>query len=143
MRKLADGKVEALIVLGNGIADLSEEGTGRLLANVPLVVQIGTNEGTVSRAAHAILPSASFVERGGTFTNHAGRVQRFWMGFPPRGKARSGIEIITALANRLGAGWKYAGEASVFREIAQSTASFAGMSYESIGETGEIAGGKK
>jgi len=76
------------------------------------------------------------------FTNHAGRVQRFWMGFPPRGNARSGIEIITGLANRLGAGWKFAGEASVFRAIAQSEAPFAGMSYESLGEQGQMAGGK-
>jgi predicted molibdopterin-dependent oxidoreductase YjgC len=65
------------------------------------------------------------------------------MGFPPRGKARNGIEVIVGLANRLGAGWKFAGEASVFRAIAQSEAPFAGMTYESIGELGEIAGGKK
>ncbi|TFG61011.1 MAG: 2Fe-2S iron-sulfur cluster binding domain-containing protein [Deltaproteobacteria bacterium] len=142
VRKISDGKVKALLVLGNEIADFSEEKTGELLAGVPFVVQIGTNEGSVFRAAHAILPSASFVERGGTFTNHAGRVQRFWMGFPPRGNARSGIEIITGLANRLGAGWKFAGEASVFRAIAQSEAPFAGMSYESLGEQGQMAGGK-
>ena len=79
MRKVAGGQVKALLVFGNSIADFSEEETERLLANVPFVVQVGTNEGVVSRAAHAVLPSASFVERGGTFTNHAGRVQRFWI----------------------------------------------------------------
>jgi predicted molibdopterin-dependent oxidoreductase YjgC len=143
VRNVADGKVRALLVFGNEIADFSEEETGQLLANVPFVVQIGTNEGGVSRAAHAILPSASFAEHGGTFTNHAGRVQRFWMGFPPRGKARNGIEIIAGLANRLGAGWKFAGEASVFRAIAQSEAPFAGMTYESLGELGRITGGQE
>jgi NADH-quinone oxidoreductase subunit G len=142
VQSVAEGKILALIVFGNGIADLSEEETGRLLANIPFVVQIGTNEGAVSRAAHAVLPSASLVEHGGTFTNHAQRVQRFWMGFPPRGKARSAIEIIAGLANRLGAAWKYAGEASVFRAIAQSEAPFSGMSYESLGERGQVAGGK-
>jgi NADH-quinone oxidoreductase subunit G len=142
VRNVADGKIQALLVFGNGIADLSDGEAGRLLANVPFVVQIATNEGAVSRTAHAILPSASFVERGGTFTNHAGRVQRFWMGFPPRGKARSAIEIVTGLANRLGAGWKFGGEAQVFRAIAQSEAPFAGMSYESLGELGQTAGGK-
>ena len=142
-RSIADGEVRALLVFGNGIADQSDSETGLLLANVPFVVQVGTNEGSVFRAAHAVLPSASFVERGGTFTNHAGRVQRFWMGFPPRGNARSGIEIIVGLANRLGADWKYAGEASVFRAMSQSEAPFAGMSYESLGELGQIAGGKE
>jgi NADH-quinone oxidoreductase subunit G len=143
VRNIAEGKVRALLVFGNEIADFSGGETRQLLANVSFVVQIGTNEGGVSRSAHAILPAASFVEHGGTFTNHAGRVQRFWMGFPPRGKARNGIEVIVGLANRLGAGWKFAGEASVFRAIAQSEAPFAGMTYESIGELGEIAGGKK
>jgi NADH-quinone oxidoreductase subunit G len=142
VRKMSGGKVKALLVFGNGIADFSEEEAERLLANVPFVVQVGTNEGVVSRAAHVVLPSASFIERGGTFTNHAGRVQRFWMGFPPRGKARNAIEIITGLANRLGAGWKFAGESSVFRAIAGSEAPFAGMSYESLGESGHVAGGK-
>ncbi len=142
MRSVADGEVRALLVFGNGIADLSDAETGLLLANVPFVVQVGTNEGSVSRAAHAVLPSASFVERGGTFTNHAGRVQRFWMGFPPRGNAKAGIEILVGLANRLGANWKYAGEASVFRAMAETEAPFGGMSYESLGETGQIAGGK-
>jgi len=142
VRKVAGGQVKALLVFGNSIADFSEEETERLLANVPFVVQVGTNEGVVSRAAHAVLPSASFVERGGTFTNHAGRVQRFWMGFPPRGKSRNAIEIITGLANRLGADWKFAGESSVFRAIAGSEAPFAGMSYESLGESGHVAGGK-
>ncbi len=142
VRNISDGKVRALLVFGNELADFSEEKTGLLLADVSFVVQIGTNEGGVSRAAHAILPSASFAERGGTYTNQAGRVQRFWMGFPPRGKARNNIEIIVGLANRLGAGWKFSGEASVFREIAQSEPPFAGMSYVSLGEQGQIAGGK-
>ncbi|HEU5360848.1 MAG TPA: molybdopterin-dependent oxidoreductase, partial [Candidatus Deferrimicrobiaceae bacterium] len=142
VRKIEGGEVKALLVFGNELADFPGERTAELLSRVPFVAQVGTNEGAVSLAAHAVLPSASFVERGGTFTNHAGRVQRFWMGFPPRGNARGGIEILVGLANRLGAGWTFAGEASVFRAIARSEAPFAGMSYESLGELGQIAGGK-
>jgi predicted molibdopterin-dependent oxidoreductase YjgC len=104
---------------------------------------VGTNNGALSRAAHAVLPSASFAERGGTFTNFAGRVQRFRPGFPPRGKARVDIEIVAELANRLGAGWAPAGEASVFQALSASEAPFAGMSYESLGDLGQAAGGPK
>ncbi len=141
VRAIEAGRVRALLVLGNGIADFADEETLALLARVPLVLQVGTNEGAVSQAAHAVLPSASLVERGGTFTNYAARVQRFRAGFPPRGKARTGIDIVTGLANRLGAGWTFAGEESVFRAIAQSEAAFAGMSYESLGGQGQAAGG--
>ncbi len=127
-------------MFGNGIADLSDAETAAP-GGVPFVVQVGTNEGPspVRRTPSCRLRLS---RAGGTFTNHAGRVQRFWMGFPPRGNARSGIEILVGLANRLGAGWKFAGEASVFRAIAASEAPFAGMSYESLGELGQIAGGK-
>ena len=98
---------------------------------------MGTNEGPVSKAATAVLPSASVAERGGTFTNHVGRVQRFRFGFPARGKAKNPVEILVALGNRLGAGWTFAGEASVFRELAESEAPFAGMSYDSLGMFGQ------
>ena len=137
MSGIAGGGIDALLVFGNVLGALSEEETAALLAKVPFVAQVGTNEGPVSKAATAVLPSASVAERGGTFTNHAGRVQRFRPGFPARGKAKNPIEILVALGNRLGAGWTFAGEASVFNTVAGTEASFAGMSYDSIGMFGQ------
>ena len=139
IERIAAGKVQALLACGDGIGAFTEAETADLLSRVPFVAQVGTNEGPVSKAATAILPGASFAERGGTFTNHAGRVQRFKAGFPPRGKAKNTIEILVGLANRMGAGWTFAGDASVFRAIAGSEESFAGMTYESIGSSGEEA----
>jgi NADH-quinone oxidoreductase subunit G len=135
--RIASGGIDALLLFGNVVGALSEEETVSLLAKVPFVVQVGTNEGPVSKAATAVLPSASVAERGGTFTNHAGRVQRFRFGFPPRGKAKNPLEILLSLGNRLGAGWTFAGEASVFRALAETEAPFAGMSYDSIGIFGQ------
>jgi NADH-quinone oxidoreductase subunit G len=137
IEKIAAGKIQALLVCGNVIGALSEAETAALLSRVPFVAQVGTNEGPVSKVAAAVLPSASFAERGGTFTQHAGRVQRFKMAFPPRGKAKNTIEILAGLANRLGADWNFAGEASVFRAIAHSEAPFAAMTYETIGALGQ------
>ena len=134
---IAGGGIDALLLVGNVAGVLSEEETSALLAKVPVVVQVGTNEGPVSKAATAILPSASVAERGGTFTNHAGRVQRFRPGVPARGKAKNPIEILVELGNRLGAGWTFDGEASVFRALAETEAPFSGMSYESIGMFGQ------
>jgi len=56
---------------------------------------------------------------------------------PARGKAKNPLEILLSLGNRLGAGWTFAGEASVFRALAETEAPFAGMSYESIGIFGQ------
>jgi NADH-quinone oxidoreductase subunit G len=143
IKAILGGKIRALLVFGDVLAGLSEGEIGLLLSKVPFIVHVGTNNGTLSRAAHAVLPSASFAERGGTFTNFAGRVQRFQPAFPPRGKAKNDIEILAELANRLGAGWTFAGEASVFRALSASEAPFAGMSYESLGDQGQAAGGSK
>jgi len=143
VRRISEGTSRALLVCGDILGDLPESETEALLSKVPFVVQIGTCEGPVFRAAHAVLPRASFAEQGGTWTNHSGRVQRFHMAFPPRGKARTGIEILTGLAARLGGEWRFAGEGSVFRAIADSCAPFAGMSYESLGSSGRVAGEKK
>jgi NADH-quinone oxidoreductase subunit G len=143
VKAISGGKVRALLLFGNVLSDFSDTEIGSLLSNVPFVAHVGTRDGAVSRAAHAVLPSSSFVERGGTFTNFAGRVQRFRAGFPPRGKAKNDIEILVGLANQLGAGWAFAGESSVFEAIAGSVAPFSGMSYESLGFWGQVAGGSK
>ncbi len=140
---ISEGRIRALLVFGNVLADLPEDEICPLLSSVPFVAHVGTGNGALSRAAHAVLPSASFAERGGTFTNFAGRVQRFQPAFPPRGNAKNDIEILAELANRLGAGWTFAGEASVFRALSASEAPFAGMSYESLGDQGQAAGGSK
>jgi NADH-quinone oxidoreductase subunit G len=141
VRAISEGRIRALLVFGNVLADLKDDEIGRLLSKVPFVAQVGTNNGALSRAAHAVLPSASFAERGGTFTNFAGRVQRFQPGFPPRGKAKNEIEILAGLADRLGADWTFSGEDSVFRALSFSESPFAGLSYESLGESGQPAGG--
>jgi NADH-quinone oxidoreductase subunit G len=122
LSKIAGGGIDALLVFGNVLGALSEEETAALLSKVPFVAQVGTNEGPVSKAATA---------------NHAGRVQGFRFGFPPRGKAKNPVEILVSLGNRLGAGWTFAGEASVFKAIAETEAPFAGMSYDSIGMFGQ------
>ena len=140
VRRISEGKIRALLFFGNQLGDLSDGETALLLQNVPFVAQVGTNEGPVYRSAHAVLPCASFAERGGTFTNQAGRVQRFRMAFPPRGKARTGIEILNGLAVRLGTEWNFTGEGPVFKALAESCPPFAGMSYESIGPGGQVAG---
>jgi len=140
LRRISEGKIRALLVFGNLLGGLPEAETEALLSKVPFVAQVGTNEGPVFRAAHAVLPRASFAEQGGTYTNYAGRVQRFRMAFPPRGKARTGIEIINGLATRLGAGWNFTGDGPVFRALAESCPPFSGMSYESLGSGGKVAG---
>jgi NADH-quinone oxidoreductase subunit G len=134
---IAAKRIRAALIFGNGLADLSDGEVRALLSGVPFIAQVGTNDGALARMAHAVLPQASFAERGGTFTNAAGRVQRFRAAFPPRGEARPLIAILAGLADRLGAGWTFPDEQSVFEALAATEAPFADMSYASIGTLGQ------
>ncbi|MGE5246747.1 MAG: 2Fe-2S iron-sulfur cluster-binding protein [Verrucomicrobiota bacterium] len=141
IRRIAAGEIRALLVFGNTLGAYSEAETAELLAKVPFVAQVGTNDGPVSRVAHAVLPSASFAERAGTFTNEAGRVQRFHAGFAPRGKARNTVAILAELAIRLGGDWSFADERELFLEMSRGEEAFRGMTYDSVGSLGQEARG--
>ena len=106
------------------------------LARVEGVVFQGANANGTSARAHVILPSAVWVEREGTWTNVAGRVQRFWRAVLPRGEARPDWEILTAVARALGHDWPPLRAAHVFRDLAAATPAFAGLSYRMLADHG-------
>ena len=54
--------------------------------------------------AHVLLPSATYAERDGTFTNFQGHLQRINAAFAPRGEALPAWQIYTRLAQRSRAG---------------------------------------
>jgi predicted molibdopterin-dependent oxidoreductase YjgC len=106
------------------------------LRRVEGVVFQGPTANRTSARAHVVVPSAAFVEREGTWTNVAGRVQRFWRAVLPRGEARSDGEILTAVARALGHDWPSLRGANVFRDLATAVPAFAGMSYRMLGDVG-------
>jgi predicted molibdopterin-dependent oxidoreductase YjgC len=79
-----------------------------------------------------ILPSAVYAEKDGVFTNSERRVQKVRKAVEPPGQARADWEILTALARACGAGWRYAGAAKIYAEMAEHAPKFAGISHERI-----------
>jgi NADH-quinone oxidoreductase subunit G len=106
------------------------------LARVEGVVFQGPNANETSARAHVVLPSAAWVEREGTWTNVAGRVQRFWRAVLPRGDARPDWEILGAVARALGHDWPGRRAGGVFDDLAARVPAFAGMSYRTLGDEG-------
>jgi predicted molibdopterin-dependent oxidoreductase YjgC len=106
------------------------------LAQVPCVVFQGTNAHATSARAHLVLPSAAYVEREGTFTSVAGRVQRFWRAVPPRGEARADWEILAAVGRALGQAWRPVRAEQLFRELTAALPAFAGLSYRILADQG-------
>jgi predicted molibdopterin-dependent oxidoreductase YjgC len=79
------------------------------------------------RAAHAVLPIASFAETEGTITNMEGRIQRFHGANDPPGEARAGWEVLAELCARFEVGASYSSPADVLGEITQAAPRYAGV----------------
>jgi len=86
------------------------------------------------RAAHAVLPIASFAETEGTLTSMEGRVQRVRATTDPPGEARSGWQVLAELCRRFDVGVSYSSASDVLREIAQATLRYARIEQRMLDE---------
>jgi formate dehydrogenase major subunit len=92
--------------------------------------------------AHVFLPGSTFLEKDGTFTNAERRINRVRKVMAPR-NGYADWEITQLLANALleaegRAGWHYTHPAQIMEEIAATTPSFAGVSYDMLEEKGSV-----
>ncbi|MCC4783470.1 formate dehydrogenase subunit alpha, partial [Vibrio lentus] len=82
--------------------------------------------------ADVVLPSCSFAEKSGHFTNTERRVQRINPAVLPPGEAKEDWVIIQMLANAMGGGWGYNTVADITNEIARVTPQYGGLRWENI-----------
>jgi len=131
------GEVEGLIVFGQDLLDLhgahlTEEG----LKNIPWISFIGSNHNLMSEMAAYVLPSATYLEKEGTFTNFEGRIQKLNKVLEPLGDARPEWEILIELAKHLEIQMHYDRVQEIFQELTQSVEAFHGLNYEEMGSGG-------
>jgi NADH-quinone oxidoreductase subunit G len=112
--------------------------TRAALERLDTVIWSGTNADGTSELARLVLPSAAWVEREGTFTNFQGRVQRFRTAVEPPGAARPDWETLgRVLAVVTGEAAPTRAE-QWFRRLAEAVPAFAGLTYRTIGDTGQV-----
>ena len=87
--------------------------------------------------AHVFLPGSSFLEKDGTFTNAERRINRVRKVMAPR-NGYADWEVTQLLANAMGGGWSYAHPTEIMKEIAETTPSFAGVSYDLLDRAGSV-----
>ena len=131
------GEVKVLLVFAADLsAAFAQDKLDKALGNVEVIVCDTDYSGT-AQYADVLLPIATAPETDGTYTNHAGRVQRTRQAFPPPGEARTGWEALVTLRGKLG-GTEPVSITEVFGELAQKVTSFAGLTYGKLGSHGTL-----
>jgi NADH-quinone oxidoreductase subunit G len=112
-------------------------------ANLELIVFQGANTNSTSALAHYVLPSATFVEKDGTFTNYARRVQKINRAVQPLGESKPDWMIFRNLAKKLGKSMPYFEVEDVFVALSNQLSAFSGLTYQAIGDQGVVLNGHK
>ncbi len=125
-----------VLVLGDALDDQPED----FAPNAGLVLYLGAYTSSALASVDFQLPVTTFAEQEGTFTNHAGRVQRFWPALSGPGAARPAWLVLGALVGALqGEDGPNTAE-KAFDLVAQAIKSYKGLDYETIGARGGPSG---
>jgi assimilatory nitrate reductase catalytic subunit len=136
---LGPGGVRTLLVMGSNVA-VSAPRAGHIqqkLAGLDFLAVADFFLSETAALADVVLPAQQWAEEEGTMTNLEGRVLLRQRAVAPPPGARSDLQIIAGLAQRLGYGHAFYEEPRVVfdelrRATAGSVADYAGISYERI-----------
>ncbi|SFU17945.1 formate dehydrogenase subunit alpha [Mesorhizobium sp. YR577] len=90
-----------------------------------------------ARYAHVFLPGSTFLEKDGTFTNAERRINRVRKVMAPK-NGFADWEVTQKLAQAMGLNWNYQHPSEIMDEIAQTTPSFAKVSYDYLDKMGSV-----
>ncbi|MDT0636333.1 formate dehydrogenase subunit alpha [Spectribacter hydrogenoxidans] len=133
------GTFKALYVQGEDILqsdpNIKHIAAGLSAMECVIVQDLFLNE--TASYAHVFLPGSSFLEKDGTFTNAERRINRVRkVQEPPAGKAD--WEITQDLAQKLGYPMHYNHPSEIMDEVARTTPTFQGVSFERLDQLGSI-----
>ncbi|MEM3900181.1 MAG: formate dehydrogenase subunit alpha [Thermoplasmata archaeon] len=133
-----EGKIKGMYIMGENPV-ISEPESDKIVESFKklefLVVQdIFITE--TAQYANLILPSYSFAEKMGTFTNTERRIQLIHPFLEPPGEAKADWEILTLIAKAMGYDWKYSSPEDVMLEISKVVPQYSGITYSCLENDG-------
>jgi NADH-quinone oxidoreductase subunit G len=126
------GHTGILFVLGDELADAPAD----FGASASLFVYVGQQLSPAARNAHFVLPSTTFAEMEGTFTNVQRRVQRFWPALRAPGMARPAWQILGVLLAGIGDGGAPGTAADAFAALGAVRPEFGLLTWADLGAQG-------
>jgi formate dehydrogenase major subunit len=134
-----DGSFRALFVQGEDIAqsDPNTQHVFAALSALDLLVVQDLFENETAKFAHVLLPGTSFLEKDGTFTNAERRINRVRPVMAPK-TGKHEWQIVSEIAQAMGYPMHYDSAAQIMDEIALTTPTFAGVSFEHLDKVGSV-----
>jgi formate dehydrogenase major subunit len=129
-----DGRLKSMYVFGEemSLVDSNASYVAAALEKLDFLVMQEIFFTETCRFANVILPASPSLEKEGTFTSTERRIQRLYRAMEPLGDSRPDWQILTDIANRLGANWSYKHPSEIYEEIAPLTPIMAGVTYERL-----------
>ena len=134
-----EGTFKGLYVQGEDILqsdpDTKHVSAGLEALELLIVHDLFLNE--TANYANVFLPGSSFLEKDGTFTNAERRINRVRRVMAPK-NGYADWEVTQMLAKAIGMDMNYTHPSEIMNEIAATTPSFAGVTYELLDEKGSV-----
>ncbi|MEQ1951920.1 formate dehydrogenase subunit alpha [Mesorhizobium sp. CN2-181] len=134
-----EGTFKGLYIQGEDILqsdpDTKHVSAGLAAMECVVVQDLFLNE--TANYAHVFLPGSTFLEKDGTFTNAERRINRVRKVMAPK-NGYGDWEITQLLAQEMGLNWTYRHPSEIMDEIAQTTPSFAYVTYDLLDEKGSV-----
>jgi formate dehydrogenase alpha subunit len=129
------GQIKAVYLIGENpiLSDPDANHVKKSLEGLDFLVVQDIFLSETAQLADVILPSTSFAEKDGTFTNTERRVQRVRKAIEPIGDSKPDWWITCQIARRMGGeGFEFEHPSQIMDEIARLTPSYEGISYRRL-----------
>ena len=123
------GEIKAMLIDGrvSGREATLDPSLESALAKLDFLVVFDSFDSPLAQIANIVLPKAMSLEKDGSFTSFDRTVQRVRAAVPPVGEAKSAVEMVSLLSQRLGYAMTYRAAGEVIIEIAGVNPDYAGV----------------
>lgn len=140
LERAAAEEIKVLYVCGSDVLELADAALlRRALDKVHFLIVQDVAPSLLTEHADVVFPSLTYAEKEGTFTNHAGRVQRIHRAFNGADQPCDGTIFSQVLSHVTEFRGDFTPSRVFAEEIAPAIRAYEGMTYESLGHLGRQA----
>ncbi len=135
-KAIQKGEIKALYVLNGNLSTSLTEEQKTILKKLEFLAVQDFYLSDWAKLANVVLPGGTAFEKDGSFTNHSGRVQRFFKALELPGSAKADWDILLQLGKKFKTDWNLISASDVMNDLASSVKAFADISYFKLGDQG-------